>query len=235
MAGAAPTLDKRFTNPRGGGYPAGLGLTDRQVDDLTDFLENALYDPALVKYDPNSSTDTLQPNEHDLTYSKYHPELAGLAKDGMMLSGLAIDDNDPLARRDEGLEFLNVTPAVNITLDDSRSVDCHRWKDDADNGRRRACEERIYTITNNGTLATSGVAGQPIDTHLLIIVRSLPFGIELENASGTTSSGEPYRRVFLPEGVLNSGQSITEKLIFRHVGKTPLSYTLDFLSGQGKP
>ena len=61
-AGAAPTLSPRFTNPRGPGYPNGLGLSEQQVDDLTDFLENALYDPAFVTYDPNSSTDTLQPN-----------------------------------------------------------------------------------------------------------------------------------------------------------------------------
>ena len=51
----------------------------------------------------------MQPN--DLAYSKNRPDLAALgAKDGMMLSGLAIDDNDPLARRDQGLEFLDVTP-----------------------------------------------------------------------------------------------------------------------------
>jgi cytochrome c peroxidase len=86
-AAAAHTLSTRFTNPRGPGYPRGLGLAEAQVDDLSAFLENALYDPGLVKYDPRSSTDTLQPNERDLHYSKYHPELVALgAKDGMMLS-----------------------------------------------------------------------------------------------------------------------------------------------------
>src|SRR5262249_16208343 len=95
-AGASPTLSDRFTNPRGPGFPNGLGLTRREVDDLTDFLENALYDPAFVHFDPNSTTPTLQPNERDLTYSKYRPDLAALgAKDGFMLSGRAIDDNDP--------------------------------------------------------------------------------------------------------------------------------------------
>ena len=68
-AAKAGTLSTRFTNPRGPGYPRGLGLSEAQVNDLTEFLENALYDPALVKYDPTSSTDTLQPNERDLTYS----------------------------------------------------------------------------------------------------------------------------------------------------------------------
>ena len=76
-AGAASSLSTRFTNPRGTGYPRGLGLTKGQVDDLTAFLEDGLYDPALVTFDPKSSTDTLQPNVRDLTYSK-RPELAGI-------------------------------------------------------------------------------------------------------------------------------------------------------------
>ena len=123
-AGAAPTLSTRFTNPRGEGYPRGLGLSEQQVNDLTDFLENALYDPALAHYDPNSSTDTLQPNARDLTYSKYRPDLAALgAKDGLVPSGLAIDDNDPLARRDEGLEFLDVTSQAAIAPLNDRDHD----------------------------------------------------------------------------------------------------------------
>ena len=35
-----------------------------------------------------------------------------------MPSGLAIDSNDPLTRRDEGLEFLDVTPQVAISSGD---------------------------------------------------------------------------------------------------------------------
>ena len=45
----------------------------------TDFLENGLYDPALVHFDPDSTTRTLEPNERDLTYSIYRrtsPRLA---------------------------------------------------------------------------------------------------------------------------------------------------------------
>ena len=52
-AGAAPTLSTLFTHPRGPFSQPGLGLSEDQVDDLTDFLENGLYDPAFVKYDPN--------------------------------------------------------------------------------------------------------------------------------------------------------------------------------------
>jgi Di-haem cytochrome c peroxidase len=225
-AGAASTLSPLFTNPRGIGSPSGLGLTRQEVDELTDFLENGLYDPALVRYDPNSTTPTLQPNERDLTYSKYRPDLAALgAKDGFLLSGLAIDDNDPLARRDEGLEFLDVTSELTAQVRpfkrDEREID--KWN-----------------ITNSSSSI--------VDTHLLVIVQGLPKGISLENASGETSKGEPYLRVFLPNGVLNPGQSITEHLAFRLYdddhhdhgwGSRPKArvpnYTLRFLSGQGQP
>jgi len=212
-----PTLSARFTNPRGPGYPRGLGLSDQQVDDLADFLENALYDPAFVHYDPKSSTDTLQPNERDLTYSKYRPDLAALgAKDGFMLSGLAIDDNDPLSRRDQGLEFLDVTRQADIERIASNSQ-----------GSRHTDE---YRITNSSLSA--------VDTHLLIVVRGLPPEIQLENASGTTRSGVPYIRVFLPDGALQPGQNIVQTLIFRQRGGNnapPLIYALDLLSGQGNP
>jgi len=70
-----------------------------------------------VKFDPNSTTDTFQPNVRDLTFSKFRPDLAALgAKDGLMPSGRAIDNNDPLSRRDEGLEFLDVTSEAAISL-----------------------------------------------------------------------------------------------------------------------
>jgi cytochrome c peroxidase len=205
-AGASPTLSARFTHPRGPGSPRGLGLSARQVDDITDFLENALYDRDFVKFDPDSSTDTFQPNVRDLTYSKYRPDLAALgAKDGFMLSGLAIDDNDPLARRDEGLEFLDVTSQLVV----SRT------------------HEGQLRITNSGSSA--------IDTHLLVIVEGLPPGARLLNASGTTKDGPPYRRLFLHEGVLNSGESVPVTLRFAGDGEKRHTYSLRFLSGQGNP
>jgi hypothetical protein len=207
-AGAAPTLSTRFTNPRGPGYPRGLGLSGQQVDDLADFLENALYDAAFVHHDPKSSTDTFQPNEHDLTYSKYHQDLAALgAKDGFMLSGLAIDDNDPLARRDEGLEFLNVTSQATITRLDGEH------------------DGNAYRITNAGSSV--------IDTHLLVIVSGLPSDARLLNASGTTSEGDPYLRLFLPDGVLNPSDSVDVRL--RIAGDEGGRPTFKLLSGQGNP
>lgn len=202
-AASAGTLSERFTHPRGRNAPSGLGLTETQVNDLTDFIENALYDPALVQYDPASTTDTFEPNVHDLTYSKYHPKLAALgAKDGFMLSGLAIDDNDPLARRDEGLEFLDVTGQCSVTQLDAPYA---------------------YRITNSG----SGV----IDTNLLVIVTDLTPGVTLRNASGTTTGGDPYIRLYLRDGVLNAKDSVSVQLRFSE--QQGLHYNLVLLSGQG--
>jgi hypothetical protein len=210
-AGTVPTLSDRFTHPRGNGLPMGLGLSARQVDDLADFLEDALYDPALVHYDPKSSTDTLQPNERDLAYSKYRPDLAALgAKDGFMLSGLAIDDNDLLARRDEGLEFLDVTAQAMISPLDG------------------AGEGGAYRITNIGTSV--------IDTNLIVVVSGLPEDARLLNASGTTSGGDPYLRLFLRDGVLNPGENVVVRLLFAGVkGEHADRYSFVLLSGQGKP
>jgi hypothetical protein len=77
-----------------------------------------------------------------------------------------------------------------------------------------------------------------VDTHLLIVVQGLASGIQLQNASGTTSNGNPYIRVFLPNGVLQPGQNIAQTLIFGRPGGNnapPVSYSLEFLSGQGNP
>ena len=216
-AGAATTLSKRFTNPRGPGYARGLGLSALQVDDLTDFLDNALHDPAFVTFDPNSSTDTLQPNVRDLSYSKYRPDLAALgAKDGFVPSGRATGNNDPLSRRDMGLEFLDVTAQAHVSLIDSDRQGHHRQRD-------------AQRITNNSTSI--------IDTHLLVVVQGLSDkSAHLANASGTTSTGDPYLRVFLPSGTLQPGQSIVETLQFERAKEgAPLRYSLKLLSGQGKP
>jgi cytochrome c peroxidase len=215
VAGAASTLDSRFTHPRGQGSPRGLGLSDEQVEDLTAFLEHGLYDPAFVKYDPKSTTSTLQPNERDLTYSKYRPDLAALgARDGFVLSGLATDNNDPLSRRDEGLEFLDVTAQVAISLVD-RDIEGARQKD-------------VYRIANS--------SNSIIDTHLLVIARGLPHDVQLMNGSGRTSAGDPYLRVFLPNGVLKPGDSMQARLVFRRPDSAaPTPVTLSLLSGQGVP
>lgn len=216
-AGAAPTLSPRFTNPRGAGYPRGLGLTPGQIDDLTDFIENALYDPALVTYNPQSRTDTLQPNSRDLSYSKFRPDLAALgARDGYMPSGLPVSNNDPLTRRDQGLEFLDVT--AKLTAQPIAP---------AAQGQRQALQ---YRITN----ASKDI----VDTHLILVVQGLPRNTALANASGKTRAGDPYIRIFLQGGVLAPGKQVFQPLIFtRNDGDPaqPLAFKAMFLSGQGNP
>ena len=231
-AGAAPTLDARFTHPRGQGSPRGLGLNEREVDALTDFVENGLFDPAFSKYDPNSSTRLFQPDPKDLAYSVYRPDLAALgAKDGLVLSGLAIDNNDALSRRDQGLEFLDVTSQLRAVPSDWRERrhehdDNEMTSSNSDSGGRRQNDE--YKITNESSSV--------VDTHLLIVVKGLADQARLVNASGTTGAGDPFIRVFLPKGVLLPGQSIAEKLLFkRKPFAGPVSYTLQFISGQGTP
>src|SRR5262249_22703490 len=56
----------------------GLGLNDQQVDDLTDFLENGLYDPAFVRFDPHSPTQMFELSPPDFLYSVYRPDLAAM-------------------------------------------------------------------------------------------------------------------------------------------------------------
>jgi hypothetical protein len=214
-AGAAATLDARFTHPRGPDTQAGLGLSPGQVDDITDFLQNALYDPAFRDYDPRSTTDSFQPNKRDLTYSKYRPDLAAMgAKDGFMPSGLPVDNNDPLSRRDAGLEFLNVT---------AQAVPSRIYSDTLGNRQLD-----VYKITNNGTTV--------VDTHLLTIARGLPPEARLQNASGMTKTGDPYLRLFLKQGVLQPGESTFAALFFQRPPRAGrVNYRLELLSGQGNP
>lgn len=206
FAGQAATLDARFTHPRGKDAPRGLGLDDDQIEAVADFLENGLYDPGFAQ--------SFQPTEDDLTYSQNRPELASLgAKDGQLLSGLPVDNDDPLSRRDQGLEFLDVTSQVKTErVDDTCSGDT---------------TDHAYRFTNKSDTV--------VDTHLLVIVRGLPANTHLDNESGTTHDGEPYIRVFLKDGVLLPGQQITRHLVFRAKGQNVPKYDLTLLSGQGQP
>ncbi|MFO1351406.1 MAG: cytochrome c peroxidase [Gammaproteobacteria bacterium] len=229
QAAAAGTLTERFTHPRGPGSAPGLGLSNTQEDDLTDFIENALYDPAFVHFDPNSTTDTITLNARDVTYSVYRPDLAALgAIDGRPGSGRPQDNDDALSRRDMGLEFLDVTEQVDIALIDSDRGSDGRMVQliNADHGGKR--ERDVYRITNSSSTV--------VDTHLVVVVHGLANQARLLNGSGVTSAGEPYRRVFLRDGVLQPGESIVETLLFeRNPHSPPLKYTLTFLSGQGNP
>ena len=207
FAGQAETLEPRFTQPRGEDAPRGLGLDEDQIDAVADFLENGLYDPGFA--------GAFQPNEADLTYSTRHPELAALgARDGQLLSGLAVDNDDPLSRRDQGLEFLDVTQQVRVERIGSEPS--------------RHARQDVYRLSN--------VSDSVVDTHLLVIVRGLPGGVRLSNASGTTQSGDPYIRVFLRDGVLQPGERIEQRLVLDGAaGRRMPAYEITLLSGQGTP
>jgi Di-haem cytochrome c peroxidase len=224
QAAGAGTLTTRFTFPRGAGARRGLGLNDRQVDDLTDFLENGLYDPAFVHFDPARPNAMFELSPLDVLYSIYRPDLAALgAVDGRPASGLPPNNDDALSRRDMGLEFLDVTNRVRVALLDSARHDA-----DGGIGRRVDEEQRVYRMTNSGT--------SPVDTHLLVVASGLSFQVEMTNASGRTSAGDPYLRVFLPNGVLAPGQSIDVTLRFRRQSRAPtIRFNLMLLSGQGAP
>ena len=80
--------------------------------------------------------------------------------------------------------------------------------------------------------------------HLLVVVQGLPRGTRVANASGTTASGDPYLRVFLPDGELQPGQSIVRplQLLRSSAGSAgkgphdqPVRYSVRLLSGQGTP
>lgn len=113
-----------------------------------------------------------------------------------------------------GLEFLDVTEQLDTALIKSR----HRGRG----------QEDVYEITN--------YSDSVVDTHLLIVVRGLAGRARLVNASGITSDGDPYVRVYLDDGVLLPEQHIVERLCFRQSSRNaPLNYALELLSGQGNP
>ena len=182
-----------------------------------------------------------QPAAADLTFSSgSHNDLLVAAKaagqtlpDGLLISGSAIDDNDHLSRRDQGLEFLDVTSQITATVSTSGNTD-------------------IWTLANNGTpVAPNGAT--VIDTNLIVAVKGLPSGVTVDATTTTTNTartggtasgvtaGTPYYRLYLSEtdahgfgGVLNSGDSVT-LAITRTGGGSNSSYSLQMLSGQGQP
>lgn len=219
VAEAAGNVTPRFTSPRGPGKQ-GLGLSARDVDDLVDFLENALYDPAFARFNPTSTTDAFELQERDLKYSAFRPDLASLgAIDGLMASGLCSSSNDALTRRDRGLEFMDVTPMLQVNR---RSV----VRDDSN-----------QTQTHNLTL--TNISSDTVDTHLLVCFMTMTPGVDVMNAEGRTTktpiSGVPYVRVFVPGGEISPGDSVDISLKFRANVGTNIQYTLDMISGQGKP
>lgn len=220
ITGNSPTLSTRFTHPRGEGSERGLGLSESEVNDLVSFLEDGLYDDAFVNYDSNSTTDTFQLNEKDVTYSVHRPFLTNVGvEDGFVISGMAQNNNDPLTRRDAGMEFLDVTNKAETAL----------------NQRVRDSGEQRDELT------LKNISDYFIDTHLLVIIEGLPDGVTLKNASGKTEeSQKPYLRLFLDDGVIKPDASTKFELVFtdsRDIDAQSVvdDYVLTLKSGQGNP
>ncbi len=220
IAGNASTLSTRFTHPRGEGSEPGLGLSEDEINDLTAFINDGLFDPAFVTFDPDSTTDTFQLNERDLTYSLHRPDLETLgAVDGRVASGLPQDNNDLLSRRDLGIDPpLDVTDRLTVSLSKQSIVNDTEQQD-------------THIIHNT--------SDSMIDTHLIIVLKDLPDDVVVLQHNGMTENDEPYFRLFLQNGVITPGDGISHTIKLRHQDDseitTPISYNLLMLSGQGNP
>jgi hypothetical protein len=64
-------------------------------------------------------------------------------------------------------------------------------------GDRKSGDRFVYRITKNGE--------SPVDTHLLVIATGLQCGVEMTNASGTMSTGNPYIRCVSAERRARAG------------------------------
>lgn len=216
---AAGNVTSRFTHPRGPGSAPGLGLNEADIFALVDFLENSLYDPDFVQFNPESTTDTFELNDRDLSYSANYPDLAALgAIDGLMISSLCRVGNDPLTRRDFGLEFLDVSLRLPVVS--------HRVINQFGN-------------TQTHRLKMTNISDEPIDTHLLVCFKNLPQGAIVLSGEGQTnnipSPGLQYQRVFLPEGTVEPGCSVEVIVKIFVPTRQAVKLDLELLSGQGRP
>jgi di-heme cytochrome c peroxidase len=221
VAASAGNVSPLFTHPRAPDV-TGLHLSPGDVDALVDFLENGLYDPAFVKYDPRSPTDTFEPNVRDLSYSG---ELHALgAVDGLLPSHMNLGSNDPLSRRDRGLEFLDagnmfVATSMGITFPLGRSPGLSMLK------------RQTWRITNR--------TDQPIDGDILLVLDAMSPNVKILNAEGVTTRmepiGMPYLRIRPAGGQVAPGASITAEIEFTGTGRLPQQYHFHVMCGAGVP
>jgi len=233
-AGAAATLDERFAHPRGPST-AGLGLTDAQVDDLTEFLVNGLYDPEFKKAFQPDPTDELGFSKPGTTANKYLAGVPGLI-DGLMPSTLAVDDNDGLARRDQGLQFLDVTSSIATTVSSKGTTDtlvlANRATTAIDTHLIVILKVNDRAVTLDTTLKTAGTIAPGADGIVSDPNTIHRFG---DTAKGVAAAANlPYYRIVLPAGQLLPGQGIA--LNVKRSGGAPSAYTVQqVLSGVDVP
>src|SRR5262249_38347508 len=127
--------------------------------------------------------------------------------------------NDGLTRRDRGLEFLEVTGHLEVSV--------------------RSVEKDAANQVQTQHLVLTNISSETVDTHLLLCFTRLTAGVTVLDAEGLTRSGPvagvPYLRVFLPEGVLEPGEVLEVVVRFGAAASTEVEYTVALLSGQGKP
>ncbi len=215
---ASGNVTTRFTQPRGVGAGAGLGLSAGQVADLTEFLEGGLYDPAFVVETSGSPTKAFELTEKDVTYSLNRPTLAAAgAVDGLTLGGKCPSNDDALSRVDRGLDMPEVTGVVSVS-----------WTGSDVNGTGQVDH---VTITNLGTEA--------IRSPLMFVVTGLGSGQTLVDATGTTvtipAAGLPYKRVAEDSGFLAGGGVMHVDLHIDNPSAGVVGYGLRTFSGTKKP
>ncbi len=218
VAAAAGNVSERFTHPRGPGSAPGLGLSDSQVTDLVDFLENALFDGGFVLDTPGTpTTRTFEPNARDLAYSENRPDLAALgAIDGFMASGLSVSNEDPITRLDRGVEVRDVTALVSFD----------RGRTSISRGRQ---VDEVFVTNISATDARSPLG---------VVVENLPPGARLVGSDGTTienpAPGLPYRRLPMDSGWFKSGE--TARIVLEiESDAVPIAYALRVYSGERRP
>lgn len=217
VAGAAATLTQRFTHPRGKDAPPGLGLSAQQIDDLTEFLENGLYDPAFATDTPGSPTRAFELTEAELAYSVHRPDLAALgAVDGITAGGRCVANDDLLSRIDRGFMLPDVTALCALEI--------------AGTTFRPGARTDHVVLMNTGPV--------PLRSPLTIAV-ALPPGVSLASADGVTSEvpvpGLPFQRVVVGGGLLGRGASVAFDVVLAAKDASGVTYTTTVFCGTKLP
>ncbi len=106
--------------------------------------------------------------------------------------------------------------------------------------RRRVAPGKVDIIfVRIHQLKLTNSSDEAVDTHLRLCFKGLPLGAVVLSAEGRTighpSPGLPYQRIFLPNGVLEPGKTVSASITIYTGSRLPLKLNMDVLSGQGRP
>ena len=100
-------------------------------------------------------------------------------------------------------------------------------------------QRRAHYQIQTHHLALTNISSEPVDTHLIVCFMTMTAGVTVMDAEGNTRTtpvtGVPYLRVFIPEGTIEPGEVMDVSVRLSAAATTNVSYTIDLLSGQGKP